>query len=119
MGVVVMVDVDMVVVMADVDMVAKKEKLTLNLKPMPQRSLKLMLNLTQKLKPIMDTEDMVDMEDMAATVDMAEATEDMEDMAEKRDQLRLIEDMVDMEAMEGTVVVMAVGVMEDTVTAVN
>merc|ERR1712064_97483 len=100
MGVVVMVDVDMVVVMADVDMVAKKEKLTLNLKPMPQRSLKLMLNLTQKLKPTMDMED-------------------MEDMAEKRDQLRLIEDMVDMEAMEGTVVVMAVGVMEDTVTAVN
>merc|ERR1712064_37692 len=106
------------------DMDAKREKLKLNLKPMPKRSLKLMpnltqklmLNLTQKLMPTMDTEVMADMEDMVVTVDMVDMV-----MAEEGDQPNLI---VDMEAMEDTVVVMAVAVMaeevmEDTVMAVN
>merc|ERR1711981_382185 len=87
---------------------------------------KLPLNLTQKLKPTGDTEDMVDMVVTAeVTVDMAEVTEGMEDMdmAEEGGQPSLIEDMVDMEAtavdMEAMEVVMAVVVTEDTAGAVN
>merc|ERR1711981_1218856 len=88
-------------------MAAKREKPMPNPKPMPslkpmlQQSQKLMLNQKPMPKPTTDMEGMVDM-----------------DMAEKGDQLSHIEDMVVMEAMEDTVA-MAVGVMEDTVMAVN